>query len=467
MHLFWLIFLPFLSLIILNLLPKAINKRISFAWASILSLMQLVLVFIPGCGSCGFSVIDSLSLMILFCIGIVTFVTLFVSRQFINPEKFGNFVNVILVALIGMNGAALARDVFTLYVYLEITAVASFILIALDKDLLGFEGAFKYLLMSAVASVLMISAIALLLILTGSTNFSEIHLALASPEKNNVMLTTVTIGIYLVALFIKSGLMPFHGWLPDAYSSAPATVSIFLAGIVTKVVGVYALIRVMISVLGFNHASQTVILLIGALSVILGALTCLTQSDFKRMLSYSSISQVGYIILGLGSGTPLGIAGATLHIFNHSIFKSLLFVNSAAVEKQTGLRDIDKMSGLAQKMPITGISSILGSLSAAGLPPLAGFWSKLIIIIALWVSGFYVYSVIAILGSILTLAYFLLLQRRVFFGKLKDEFVNIKEAGFNLAFPMVLLSVIIIIAGIFAPLILDKFILSFTRSIGG
>ncbi|MCX5706820.1 MAG: proton-conducting transporter membrane subunit [Candidatus Omnitrophica bacterium] len=474
-----LILIPFFSIIILNLPPREVNKRIAFGLVLILTLGQMFLVFFPGCNFWKMNsgvfgsmlkidlLVDNLTLIMLFCIGLIVLVTLFTSRQFIGPiEKQRNFINLLLVVLIGMNGTVLARDIFSLYVFLEITAVASFILISFDKELLGLEGAFKYLLLSAIATILMLSSIALLLILTGSTGFSEVQAVLKTLNPNNPLLI-LAVGLFLAALFIKSGLIPFHGWLPDAYSSAPASVSVLLAGIVTKVAGVYALIRIMVSVLGFSPASQAVLLLIGAVSIVLGALLSLTQSDFKRMLAYSSISQVGYIILGLGSGTALGIVGAVFHIFNHCVFKSLLFINSAAIEKQTGIRDMDKLSGLAQKMPVTGLSSLLASLSAAGIPPLAGFWSKLIIIIALWSAGYYTYAVIGILAGILTLAYFLSLQRRVFFGKLTREFINVKEASFSLVFPMVLLSVIIIGVGVFTPVLLDKFILGLGNILGG
>jgi len=261
--------------------------------------------------------------------------------------------------------------------------------------------------------------------------------------------------------------MPFHGWLPDVYTSAPAPASVLLAGIITKVAGVYALIRIVVSMLGFSASIQSILLFVGAVSVILGALAALTQSDFKRMLSYSSISQVGYIILGLGSGSVLGIAGAAFHIFNHASFKSLLFINSAAVESRLGSRDIDKMGGLAKQMPLTSLTSVIGSLSCAGIPPLAGFWSKLMIIIALWLVGFKGYAVIAVLGSILTLAYFLTLQRKVFFGKPSDEFKDIKEAGFSLMFPAIALAVLIVAAGLLAPWLLKGFILGFVPIIGG
>jgi multicomponent Na+:H+ antiporter subunit D len=169
------------------------------------------------------------------------------------------------------------------------------------------------------------------------------------------------------------------------------------------------------------------------------------------MLAYSSISQVGYIIVGLGCATPLGIFGAVFHLFNHAVFKSALFINSAALEAQTGMRDMDRMGGLGAKMPVTGLTSVISCLSAAGIPPLAGFWSKLIIIIALWVSGYYTYAVIAMIAGTITLAYFLSMQRRVFFGTLAAEFSTIQEAPFGLLLPVLILTVITVALGLLFP----------------
>ena len=178
----------------------------------------------------------------------------------------------------------------------------------------------------------------------------------------------------------------------------------------------------------------------------------------KRMLAYSSINQVGYIIIGFGTGTVLGVAGAVFHLFNHAIFKSQLFANAAAIETQVGSRDMDKMGGLAQRMPITGATSAIASLSVAGIPPLAGFWSKLLIIIALFISGHYIYAVIAVLASVLTLAYFLSLQRRVFFGKITQEMAAVAEAGAGLLFPAVALSSITVALGLVFPFIIGLFV---------
>jgi multicomponent Na+:H+ antiporter subunit D len=202
-----------------------------------------------------------------------------------------------------------------------------------------------------------------------------------------------------------------------------------------------------------------VFLFIGALSVVVGALATLTQTDFKRMLAYSSISQTGYIVLGLGCASGLGIAAAAFHFFNHAVFKSLLFVNSAAVEKEAGTRDMDRLTGLAQKMPVTGITSVLAGMSAAGLPPLAGFWSKLLIIIALWKATHYNYAVVAVLASLLTLAYILLMQRKVFFGTISDGLSHIKEAGWELVLPQIVLAAIIVGVGLLFPFNLCRLII--------
>lgn len=472
-----LILIPFISVLTLNLPVKGM-KRLAFGLAAFLFLLQMAAVLIPDaafwkinhsfCATIfNFELgADILSKVVLFCIAMVSLVTLLSSLTFIkNSEERFNFINVLLIAVCGMNGIAMTKDVFSLYIFLEVTAVSSFILIAFNRDMPGLEGAFKYILLSGIATVLMIAGIALLILTTGSTNFSLVHYMLIAQGKS--LIVNLAIGLFIVALFIKSGLMPFHGWLPDVYTASPAPASVLLAGIITKVAGVYALIRILVSMLGFSVSIQSILLFIGAFSVILGALAALTQSDFKRMLSYSSISQVGYIILGVGSGTVLGVAGAALHIFNHATFKSLLFVNSAAVEDRLGSRDIDEMSGLAKQMPWTSLTSVIGSLSCAGIPPLAGFWSKLVIIIALWLVGYKIYAVIAVLGSVLTLAYFLALQRKVFFGKPSDKFKDVREAGFNLVFPAIALAVLIVAAGVLLPWLLKGFILGFVPIVGG
>jgi multicomponent Na+:H+ antiporter subunit D len=365
-------------------------------------------------------------------------------------------MNLLILVLAGMNGIVMVKDVFSLYVFLEITAIVSFVLISLYRDMDALEAAFKYLVLSAIATVMMLSSIALLLLFAGDTSFSAINAAIMTSHHSSLLM--IAMGLFICGLFIKGGLMPFHGWVPDAYSAASSPVSVLLAGIVTKTVGIYALIRIVTLVFVFDNPIKYLLMFVGAISIVFGALAALGQSDFKRMLSYSSISQVGYIVIGLGCGTPLSIFGAIFHLLNHSIFKSLLFVNAAAVESQTGLRDMDKMSGLAEKMPLTGVTSLLAVLSTAGIPPLSGFWSKIIIIMALWISGYRIYAVVAVTASVITLAYFLSMQRRVFFGKTGNEFRNVKEAGFRLSFPALILASLIVAIGLLFPFLAGAFV---------
>ena len=402
--------------------------------------------------------VDHLSFIMFICIGMVSIASLFVAKYTITEEggRF-KFINLLILASLGMSGIIMVKDIFSLYVFMEITAVSSFLLIAYPKSLESLEGAFKYLILSAVATVLMLSAIGILLLASGGTSFFAIASGIA--EARNSSLIVFAIGLFICGLFIKGGLVPFHGWLPDAYTAAPASVSVLLAGVVTKAAGIYTMIRIVTSLFPYNQPVNNVLMLVGTISIFVGAIVAIGQDNFKRMLAYSSISQMGYIILGLGTGTGLGIAGAVFHLFNHSVFKSLLFVNSAAVEKETGTCDMNKLGGISQKMPVTGATSVIAFLSTCGIPPLSGFWSKIIIVIALWQTSHYAYAALAILASIITLAYFLSMQRRVFFGKLRSGLEGLKEADRGVLTVSIILAAITIGVGVFFPFFFNIFIL--------
>ena len=457
-----LLLIPLAAILLCNL-PLGCLRQAAYPFGILFALFQAATaVAYPwtGAGHCFFALqTDNLSRVMLLAIAIVTLAALMVGRSTIPEEKKRfQFTNLLLLAVVGMNGIVMVADVFTLYVFVEIVAVASFILIAFHKDKDGLEGAFKYVVLSAVATVMMLSAIAVLLMVAGNTTFAAIAAGLAAPAGRHA-LVLLAVAVFLCGLLIKSGIMPFHGWLPDAYSAAPAATSVLLAGIVTKTTGVYVLIRLIQSVFPASASINAVLMLAGAVSIVLGAFAAIGQSDFKRMLAYSSISQVGYIVLGFAAGTPLAMAGAVLHLFNHSVFKSLLFVNAAAVEQQTGTRNMDQLGGLSARMPVTSFSCLAGLLSTAGIPPFAGFWSKLIIVIALWQAGQVGYAVTAILASLLTLAYFLSMQRRVFFGQLRAGLEHTREAGLGILVPELLLTLITIAFGLLIPWLFGTFIL--------
>ena len=460
---------PLLGLIVLNLPLGRMAAKLAMVVGLLLSAGQVVAValrpdalFSPtGPFDSLFTLalsVDSLSRMVLGLIGLIAFVTLLVAQGMLTQRRQQFlFTSLVLVAMIGMNGICLVNDLFSLYVFLEVASIASFILIAMNKDGFSLEGAFKYIVLSAVASVLMVLAIAMLLVVSGTTTFTGIASAMSSSP--NALLVKVAMGALVCGLLIKGGLVPFHGWVIGAYSAAPAPTSVLLAGVVSKVVGVYTLIRLVISVFGSPSILQPILLTAGVASAVVGALAALGQSDMKRLLAWSSISQMGYILMGLGcacgggAGAELGLAGAVFHFFNHATFKSLLFVNAAAVEQRVGTTDTKALGGLGSRMPWTSTTSALAALSTAGVPPLSGFWSKLVIIIALWQSGHTLLAGTAVAVSVLTLAYMLLMQRKVFFGIIRPGLEGTREASASLVLPSVLLAAITVGVGVAAPLV--------------
>jgi proton-translocating NADH-quinone oxidoreductase chain N len=464
-----LIFLMLLGIVVLNLPSGGFMRRVAFPLALLVLLVQTCFALVPsvveslGWPAAVFGLVplaDSLTRLLLLSIGIVGFAALLIGQGTVrDPDRRFNFINLLLLTCAGMDGVVAVSDLFTLYIFIEVAATASFVLIVFNKGRDSYEGAFKYFLMSAVATTMILAAIGLLMMYAGGTSFGAVRSALAGAPHSNLALLAVL--LFVGGLFIKSGLVPFHGWVPDAYSTAPNPVSVLLAGIVTKTTGVYALVRLTVDVFGARPSILSVLLFVGTISIYVGAVAALGQRDFKRMLAYSSISQVGYIIIGLGAGNALGIAGAIFHLFNHSIFKSLLFVNATAVEESTGTTDMYRLGGLSSRMRYTGVTSMVGFLSAAGIPPLSGFWSKLLIIIALFQAGHPYYAGLAILASLVTLAYFLVMQRRIFFGELASGFENIRDAGPWVTAPSVILAGIILGVGVFFPYILGSFVAPF------
>ena len=391
--------------------------------------------------------LDGFSLFMLMAVSLVGLAAGLFSIDYM--EHYGgkaNFYALYLVMIAGMNGLVLATDLFSVYVFLEVAAVASYALVSFGLGREELEAAFKYLMLSVVASAFLVAGIAVIFGLTGQLDFAAVAAGLK--ELNAGPVLGLVAAFFLLGFGLKAALVPFHAWLPDAHPSAPAPISAVLSGLLIKVSGVYAMTRIFLNVFGLTPALSAVIMGLGAVSIVAAAFLALGQKDMKRMLAYSSISQVGYVVLGIGIGTPLGIAGGLFHLFNHALAKGLLFLTSGSVQQATGTRDMDEMGGLAKRMPVTALTNLVGALSIAGVPPLNGFWSKLIIIVALIQAGHPVYAVIAVLASVLTLWYYLLMQRKAFFGKLNEKWAAVKEAPFWMTASVVLLALLCVGIGI-------------------
>lgn len=394
-------------------------------------------------------VMDGLTVVMLLIINVVGFLVMIYSVNYMNhyTDK-GKYYTLFLLMLAGLNGVVLSGDLFNLFVFLEITAIASYALVAFGVEAEELEASFKYQILGGIASAVILLGIALFYHMTGTLNLADASGIIAEKGINPAV---VFVGILFVMGFsLKAALMPFHAWLPDAHPSAPAPISAMLSGVVIKVLGVYVLIRLFFNVFGVATLPfiPTIFLILGTLSMVAGAVLAIGQKDLKRLLAYSSISQIGYVVFAFGLGTEWGILGGIFHLMNHATFKSLLFLNSGAVVYRTDNRDMEKMGGLSQRMPITGTTSLVGSLSISGLPPLAGFWSKLVIVIAAVEAGHEILAAVAVVASIITLAYYMKLQKMTFFGKLQDAYKNIKEVPALMCISMIILAVLSVGMGI-------------------
>jgi len=392
-------------------------------------------------------VLDGLAAFMLITVNLIAFSVSIYSisymKRFTSKWKF---YTLFLLMVAGMNGVVVTGDIFNLFVFLEIASVASYALVAFGTERHELEAAFKYTVMSTVGSLFILLGIVFLYSYTSTLNMADMANVLAQKGMSNIVIM-VSI-LFIMGFGLKAALVPFHAWLPDAHPSAPAPISAMLSGVLIKSLGIYTLCRLFYNVIGINSSFSSILMILGTLSMVIGVFLAIGQWDFKRLLAYHSISQIGYVILGIGLGTPLGIIGGLFHLFNHSVFKSLLFLNSGAVEYATGTRDLKKMGGLMTKMPVTGTTTLIASMSIAGIPPFNGFWSKLIIIIAAVQANHLGYAFWAVLASILTLASFTKVMKYAFFGELRNRWSEVKEVPFFMKIAMVILALICVVGGV-------------------
>lgn len=392
--------------------------------------------------------VDGLSALFLLLVNGIGSLCLLYSIDYIDHlGGRAKFYSLFLILMLGLNGVLLVRDLFSLYVYLEVASIAAYVLVAFSLQFDGIESALKYLLLSVVGTGLVLLGLALIYMTTATLDFVGLRTALAQGGSQRIFLLSGA--MFLAGFGLKAAMMPFHAWLPDAHPSAPAPVSAILSGVVIKVAGVYALARIFMDLYPALPQVLNVFTILGVLSMTAGAVTAYYQTDLKRMLAYSSISQIGYILIGLGTGTELGIGGALFHAFNHAHFKALLFLNSGAIQYRLHTRDMNEMGGLESVMPVTSNTAILGTLSIAGIPPFNGFWSKLFIILGALAAKQYVVATLATVFSVFTLGYFLVIHRKVFFGKLNAKWAEIKEVPVLMCTAMILLAGLCFFTGLF------------------
>ncbi|RLC56616.1 MAG: NADH/ubiquinone/plastoquinone (complex I) [Candidatus Cloacimonadota bacterium] len=408
-----------------------------------------------------YMVMDGLAKLVLLIISLVGFLSIFYSlsytKQYTAERKFYVLFSLMIA---GMNGIVISGDIFNIFVFLEIAALSSYALVAFGVEKQQLEASFKYQVLGGIASLIILLTIGLIYWNTGTLNIADISRQLtincSSPSGTNVFIKFIS--VLLIAGFgLKAAIFPFHSWLPDAHSSAPSPISAMLSGVLIKAVGIYVLIRLFFNMFPISYELSMTITVLGTISMIVGVLLAIGQWDFKRLLAYHSISQMGYVIIGVGIGmlilakggdkkiAALSISGGLFHMLNHSIFKGLLFLNAGSVEYRTNTRNLKKLGGLSSKMPITSGSSFIASMAISGIPPFNGFFSKVLIIIAAVQAGYIWIAFFAVLVSVITLASFTKIQKYLFFGELHSKYEKIKEVPFSMSFSMILLSVLCLV----------------------
>ncbi|MCS3696607.1 Na+/H+ antiporter subunit D [Salinibacter ruber] len=303
--------------------------------------------------------------------------------------------------MIGINGAFLTGDLFNLYVWFEVMLISSFVLIVLGNTDEQLAGAVKYVVINLVSSLLFLSGVGLVYGMTGTLNMAELSLALS--EVGQPGLVTVVAMLFLISFGIKAALFPLFFWLPASYHTPPASVSAFFAGLLTKV-GVYALFRVFTLLftqdVGYTH---TLLLWGAGLTMVTGVLGAAVQNDFRRVLSFHIVSQIGYMIMGLALYTPLAILGGVFYIVHHIIVKANLFLVSGVAKRLRGSFSLKSLDGLYAYHPWLATLFIIPAFSLAGFPPLSGFWAKLILTIAGIETGAYWIVAVAVVVGLFTM----------------------------------------------------------------
>lgn len=333
---------------------------------------------------------------------VIAFAIILYSIQDISAaRKKKGFYPVLLVMMFGVCGSFLTGDIFNLYVWFEVMLVASFVLIVLGNSKKQLEGAVKYVTLSFISSGFLLTGSAILYKLTGTLNMADLSVAIA--QHPNPELITVSAVFFLTGFGIKAALFPFFSWLPASYPTPPISVVGLMAGLLTKV-GVYALIRFF--TLLYTHdlpTTHSVLLVLAGLTMFFGVLGAIAQRNFKKILSFHIVSQIGYMIMGLALFTPLAIAGSIFYIIHHILVKTNLFLISGIVKITNGHYALSKLGGVYDRFPFVTVLFAISAFSLAGIPPLSGFWGKFILAKAGLESEAYVIVAVSLLVGLLTL----------------------------------------------------------------
>jgi len=386
-----------------------------------------------------------------------------------DTKQFGLFYALLLLYSVGMMGAVLATNLIEFYLFFELMLIPSYFLIAKwgygDRDRISF----MYFMWTHVGALAFLVGILSIGYLAGSFDLATI-----ARQTLPTSLRLVIVVLMVVGLLVKMAAFGLHIWLPHAHAEAPTPISALLSPAMIGIGG-YAIVRLVAYLLpSAFFAISTALTIWAVITMFYGGAMALVQDDIKRLLAYSSVSQMGYILLGISSVQALGVSGAMFQYVTHGLGKGILFMVAGAIILQAhGLRSISKMGGLAAKMPITATAALIGFLTITGIPPTTGFISEFLIFAGAFKEAFTVtsmlrigLSILAVISTAITAGYSLWTVKRIFFGKLPDTLSNVTEAPITVTGPLIVLAVISVVLGIF-PDVIERMLLPAVRVIVG
>ena len=413
-------------------------------------------------------VLDPLSAFLTAVINGITLIVLIHSGKIVEKEipkhRHVPYYALVMLFLCGCNGIILTGDFFNLYVFLEISSLALYGMVAVG-DKKAPVSAFRYLIMGTVGGGFYLLGVGFLYIHTGSLNMADIKGILPVLGPNPVVI--VALSLMVLGLGIKMALFPLHGWLPDAYTYAPSASSAIMAPIGVKI-GAYGILRILLFVFGLKFVTQIfpiaqILTWLSAVGIIYGSILALSQDEMKRMLAYSSISQIGYIGLGIGLANPYGIIGAVLHILNHGLMKACLFLVTGNFRFKLGHSDIKKFNvSLRKTMPWTTAAFVAGALAMVGIPPTVGFFSKWYLVLATIENKSWLFLAVILLSSLLNAVYFFRIIEKIYFrstsrnqedGVQPSASSKSSEVPPSMLLPTVVLAVALFVVGILSSFI--------------
>lgn len=386
--------------------------------------------------------IDQLNAYLLLLVSGISTIVLVASQTSISKELPENrltyFYTAYLLCLTGLLGILATADAFNVFVFLEISSLASYTLIAIGTDRRALTASYQYLIMGTIGATFIIIGVGLMYMMTGTLNMYDLAERLPAVYESKTVLSAF--GFFIVGVCLKLALFPLHLWLPNAYAYAPSITTAFLAATSTKV-AVYVLIRYVFSVFGIDFVQMSlplddIFLILGLSGIFAASISAIYQLNIKRLFAYSSVAQIGYMILGLAIGTQLGLSATLLHLFNHALMKAALFLAIGAVVYRIGSAQLNHFAGLGKKMPWTMAAIVIGGLSLIGVPLTVGFVSKWYLVSALLERGWWPVAVLILISSLLAVIYVWRIIEWVYFTKPRIILDNVKEAPLGQLIPI-------------------------------